>query len=267
MKKWIVLGSIFAVTAVGMDFVSAYFKTRLDTRSAVMETRARLETEAKHASVERVESVLTKLGKLARLEELEEFALKDTVRLSKGERAAAGPMLRAKLFEAYFRRAELLLGRAGDLLRKDENHPTGKDYIERARKIYAKVDKIMDEGVPTRSNDPEENARLNYMKGVFYHRSLFFIKDAKAEASRVEELVGLAIKHYSAVYPYIVRSGKDGDQFWRTDVAIELLQKIAQQMGASGDGAPGKIRLELLPSSGANQGPTFSIEGSGEGRH
>lgn len=259
MKKLMVPGFILAAVAVGLISFSHHVKTRLDERSTVVETRTRLEAETRIVSIKHVESVSTKLEKLTRLEDLEEFASKELGSMSKGERTLVGPIFRAKLFEAYFRRAEILLGRAGDLLRKDENHPTGKEYVERARKIYEKMDKLIDEGVPARSNDREENARLNYMKGVYYFRSLIFIKNAKAEASRVEELVGLSAKHLSTVFQYIPRDRN-------TEVAIEILQKKAQEMNAGGDGSPGKLRLELLPSQGSNQGPTFSIEGS-EGRH
>lgn len=258
-NRWFVSGVVLTFLASGLISFSYFTQARLDERRAVQETRARLEAEAKLISAKLVEDVSTKLGNLTRLEDLEEFAANTIAHLSKGERAAVGVVLRAKLFEAYFRRAELLLGRAGDLLRKDENHPTGKEYIERARKIYEKVDKLIDEGVPARSSDVEENARLNYMKGVYYYRSLVFIKDAKAEAPRVEELVGLSAKHLSAVFQY---KPKD----YNTEVALEVLQKKASEMGAGGDGS-GKMRLELLPSRGTNQSPTFAIEGLEEGRH
>ncbi|MDO8561033.1 MAG: hypothetical protein Q7R91_02360 [bacterium] len=259
MKKWVTLGLVLFFIALALVGFSRYVRVRLDERRAVAETRARLETEAKLVSTDRVENIMTKLEKLRRLEDMEEFAVKNIASLPQGERTVVGPAFRVKLFGAYFRRGELLLGRAGDLLRKDENHPTGKEYIERARKIYEKMDKLIDEGVSAHSKDAEENARLNYLKGVYYFRSLVFITDAKAEAPRVEELVGLSAKHLSAVFQY---KPKDRD----TEVALEILQKKAQQMGAGGDGS-GKMQLELLPSQGNNQGPTFSIEGSEGGRH
>lgn len=259
MKKWLVLGLILASLSALLFGFFYHVNTRSEARNAVVRERSRLEEEAKKASFERVETALTKLERVTGLEGLEEFALKVMANLFKNERTVLGPLFRVKLFEAYFWRGELLLLRAGDLLRKDENHPMGKEYIERAKKIYEKMDKLIDEGVPSRSKDPEENARLNYLKGVYYFRSLIFIKDPKAERARIEELVGLSAKHLSAVFQYKPR---DRD----TEVAIEILQKKATEMGA-GQGGQAKFQLQLLPSSGPNQGPTFSIEGMEEGRH
>lgn len=260
MKKWFVAGSILLAASAAMWGFSNYLKTRLDERNAVIETRARLEAEAKKISAERTLSALEKLAGITRLEELEKFAETDAKRLSKGEYQALSPLLRTKLFEANFRRAELLLGRAGDLLRSDNNHPSGKEYLERAQKIYAKMDKLLEQGIPEQSGDDKANTRLNYMKGVYFHRSLFFVKDPKAEAARVDELVHLAKRYYSAVFQY---TPKDRD----TEVALELLQKQAKEMGAGNSDSQAKLKLELLPSRKSSPGPTFAIEGIEEGRH
>ncbi len=263
MKKYFVASLVLlAVSAAAWGF-SNYLKMRLAERNAVIETRTRLESEAKRASAERVDSVLTKLARMTRLEELEKFAETDAKRLSKGEYQALSPILRTKLFEASFRRAELLLGRAGDLLRSDNNHPSGKEYMEQAQKIYTKMDQLLEEGVSERfgdSQDSRANARLNYLKGVYFHHSLFFVKDPKAEAARVEELVGLSAKYFSAVFKY---APKDRD----TEVALELLQKHAEKMGAGNGDSQAKLKLELLPSGKSSPGPTFAIEGLEEGRH
>src|SRR3989338_5769779 len=218
MKKWTALGLVLFFLALTLIGFSHYVNTRLDERRAVVEMRRHLEAEAKKASYKHTETAWTSLERLVSLENLLEFVEKVVASMPKQMREAIGPSLRVKLFESYFRRAELLLGRAGDLLRKDENHPTGKEYIERARKIYTKMEVLMDAGIPARSGDVEENARLNYMKGVYYYRSLIFIKDPKAEAARAEELVGLSAKHLSAVFPYKPKN-------WDTEVAFEILQK------------------------------------------
>ena len=144
-------------------------------------------------------------------------------------------------------------------MRSDENHPTGKEYLERARKIYEKMDKLLEQGTSERQNVPNADARINYLKGVYYYRSLLFIKDPKAEAARVEELVGQSAKHLSAVFKYIPR---DRD----TEVALEILQKKAKSMGV-GALSGAKLLLELLPSRGSKRGPGFSIEGGAEGKH
>lgn len=258
MKKPIALGLIFLAIAIFLWGFSAHVKTQIAKRDNVLETRTRLKEEAKQVSTKRVDSASEKLLKIDNLEDLEKFA-KDAELLAKGEREAISPALRAKLFEANFRRAELYLMRAGNLLRADENHPAGKDYIERAKNLYAKMDKLMEAGISERSNEPRENARLNYLKGMYYFRSLIFIKDPKVEAARIEELVGQSAKHLSAVFQYIPR---DRD----SEVAIEILQKKAQEMGAGGD-SPGKTQLKLLPSQDPSYGPTFAIEGSDKGRN
>ena len=120
------------------------------------------------------------------------------------------------------------------------------------------MEKIAEARIPEYPNDSRGNARLNYLKGVYYFRLLIFIKDPKAEADRVEELIGQSAKHLSAVFAYIPR---DRD----TEVAIEILQKKAKSM-SDGSGSPGKTRLELLPSD-KNQGPMFMIEGTDKGRN
>ncbi|MDO8591147.1 MAG: hypothetical protein Q7R65_04200 [bacterium] len=260
MKKYFVASFILlAVSVVAWGF-SNYLKTRLTERNAVIETRTRLEAEAKKASAERVDSVLAKLSRITRLEELEKFAETDAKRLSKGEYQALSPVLRTKLFEANFRRAELLLGRAGDLLRSDNNHPSAKEYLERAQKIYEKMDQLLEEGVPERLGDSRANARLNYLKGVYFYRSLFFVKDPKAEAARVSELVGLSAKYLSTVFTSIPKE-------INAEYALEILQKKAQDMGAANSDSQAKLKLELLPSSKSSPGPTFAIEGFEEGRH
>ncbi|MBI2446366.1 MAG: hypothetical protein HYV51_00910 [Parcubacteria group bacterium] len=255
MKKLTVSGLIFIAIAIFLWGFSDHVKTRVAKRDSVLEARARLEEKAKEDSTKRVYSALEKLLKINNLEELEKF-VKDTEFLAKGEREAIDPVLRAKLFEANFRRAELYLTRAGDLLRADKDHPAGHKYIERAQNLYAKMEKLMEAGIPERLDDARVNARLNYLKGVYYFRLLIFIKNPKEEAARVEELIGQSAKHFSAVFAYLPR---DRD----SEVAIEILQKKAKDMNAN-SGAPAKTRLELLPS---DKGPTFMIEGIDKGRN
>lgn len=265
MKKWLAGGLIFLIVSAGWLGVSGYLKFKTEERRAVIERRTQLEEKARQASMVKVETALAKLDKIGRLEleKLEEFAAKYLAGFSKGEREALLPVLRAKLFEANFRRAELYLMRAGDLLRVDNNHPTGKEYIERAWKLYAAMEKLMEQGIPERTGDTEGNARANYLKGVYFFglAKLTFIraKDPKEEAARLEELIGLSAKHLSTVFQYKPR---DRD----TEVALEILQKKAQSMGAGGNDDSAKLKLELLPSRGSNRGPTFAIEGFEEGR-
>ncbi len=257
MKKLAIWGLTALALAGLLGLFSGHFRTRLSERENVLQERGRLTEEAKIISEKRVESASQKLATVSRLEGLEKFS-EELTSLPKAEREALAPILRAKLFEANFLRAEALLESAGGLLRSDENHPTGKEYLEQARKIYEKMAKLLEQGIAEK-DDPAARARLNYLKGVFYFRSLIFVKDPKAEASRVEELVGQSAQHLSEVFKYFPR---DRD----TEVALEILQKKAEKMGA-GKPSDAKLQLELLPSRGSRKGPGFAIEGDQEGIH
>lgn len=258
MRKWAVFCTIYIVLASFLWFFSDRIETRIGERNVLLEIRSRLEKEANRASSEQVSNTLTKLQKTSILEDLEEFDKRLSL-LPKSEREAVGPILRAKLFEANFRRAELYLLRAGNLLRADENHPAGNEYIKRAEGIYGKIDKLLESGVPEDPNEPQENARINYLKGIYYFRRLIFIKEPKKELAKVEELIGQSAKHLSMVFKYVPKDRN-------TEVAIEILQKKAKDMGA-GEGSPAKTRLGLLPSNDKNQGPMFAIEGLEEGKN
>lgn len=259
MRKWAFLAMVSIILANFLWFFINRIESKIEERNIILKVRNSLLEEANRVSNKRVLSALAKLQRINRLEDLEEFS-KEVALLAKNEREAVSPVLRVKLFEANFRRAELYLLRAGNLLRADENHPKGSEYVERAKSIYDKMEKLMELGVSEQLNDTQGNARINYLKGVYFFRQLIFIKEPKKEMAKVEELVGQSAKHFSMVFGY---TPKDRD----TEVAIEILQKKAKDMGAGGGESSAKTRLELLPSNGKNQGPTFAIEGLEEGRN
>lgn len=266
MKKRLVGAmTLLVVMAVVTLTFSAYLGARIEERTAIMETRAKLMAEAEKTSALRVETALGKLAKLTYPEELENFAVKDIADLPKTEREAIVPLLRKKLFEANFHRAELYLSRAGDLLRQDNHHPAGKEYLKKAEEILKKMEDLLNQGVEEHAGNSEACARLNYLKGVYFYRQLVFIEDTKKQAAKVEELVGMSAEHFLKVYPCAVKAAKDNDLRWRTDVAIEILQKKAEEMGAGDAGDKTKRQLELLPSTDSQRGPTFAIEGVEEG--
>ena len=262
MKKLTGLSLAALAAAALLGLFSSHIQTRLSEREKVLEERSRLTEEARISSEKHLENASEKLAKIFRLEDLEKFN-KGLSSLSKEEYEALAPVLRAKLFEANFLYAEGLLESAGGLLRADENHPTGREYLERARKIYEKIDKLLKQGIPERPSNHDGNARLSYLKGVYYYNSMVIIaltsKDIKAEMARLEELIGLSAKHFSSVFQYKPR---DRD----TEVALEILQKKAESMGAA-QSSGAKLQLELLPSRGSKRGPGFAIEGGTEGRH
>lgn len=261
MKKWAYLGMFSIVLIVLAYFLWVFsdsVELRIEERDALLEIKSQLEVEAKRASNERVLSASAKIERTTRLEDLEELSKKVAL-LPKNEREAIYRFFNAKLFEANFRRAELYLARAGNLLRADENHPSGSEYIERAKSIYDKMEKLMELGVSEQLNDPQGNARINYLKGIYHFRQLIFIKDPKKEMAKVEELLGQSAKYLFMVFRYIPRD-------WDTDVAIEILQKKAEEIGADGK-SPAKTRLDLLPSNNQNQGPNFAIGGLEEGKN
>jgi len=252
IKRLSYLAIAFFILANSLWFFVDRIETRIEERENVLKVRSRLEGEANRVSNEHVLNVSAELQKISRLEDLEKFSQKAGL-LSKNEREAISPILRAKLFEANFRRAELYLSRAGNLLRVDENHPTGNQYIERAKNIYDKMEKLAESGIP------EQIGEYYYLKGVYYYRQLIFIKDPKKEMAKVEELIGQSAKNLFMVFKYLPKD-------WDTEVAIEVLQKKAEFMGAGGD-TLAKIRLDLLPSNDKNKGPLFAIGGLEEGRN
>ena len=142
----------------------------------------------------------------------------------------------------------------------DENHPTGLEYIERAKNVYDKLGKLMESGISGQSNDFEGNARTYYLEGLYYFRQLIFVEDPKKEMAKVEELVGQSAKNLFMVFKYLPKD-------WDTEVAIEVLQKKAESIGAGDNSTQAKTRLDLLPSNNRNQGPMFAIEGLEEGRN
>lgn len=258
MRKWLHVSLAIFLLASSLWFLTSRVETRIGERDVALNARNLLEIKAYRTSKVQFSNALSRLQKISRLENLEDFE-KKTALLSKGEREAVASLLRTKLFEANFRRADLYLSRAGDLLREDENHPTGSEYIERAKSIYEKMEKLLELGIPEQPGSSLGNARINYLKGVYYFRQLIFIKDPKNEMTRVDEIVGQSAKHLSMVFAHLP---KDRD----TEVAIEILQKKAKDMGA-GEGSPAKTRLDLLPSNDKNRGPMFAIEGMEEGKN
>ena len=257
MKKLTGWGLAALAAAALLGLFSSHIQTRLSEREKVLEERSRLTEEARVASKKRLENASERLAKIFRLEDLEKFN-QGLYSFSKEEYEKIAPVLRAKLFEANFLYAEGLLESAGDFLRADENHPIGKEYIERARKIYEKMDKLLKQGISERHNAPVANARINYLKGVYYYRSLLFVKDPKAEASRVEELVGQSVNHLATVFATIPKE-------INAEYALEILQKKAESMGVDKP-SDAKLKLELLPSRGSRKGPGFAIKGGTEGR-
>src|SRR3989344_6618946 len=259
MKKWVFLALSSLILGNFLWHFVDRIESRIEEREDILKVRNQIEKEVNRVSNEQVLSASAKLQKISRLEDLEEFS-KGLALLSKNEREAISPMLRVKLFEANFYRGELYLSRAGNLLRVDENHPTGLEYIERAKNVYDKLGKLMESGISGQPNDFEGNARTYYLEGLYYFRQLIFVEDPKKEMAKVEELVGQSAKNLFMVFKYLPKD-------WDTEVAIEVLQKKAESIGAGDNSTQAKTRLDLLPSNNRNQGPMFAIEGLEEGRN
>lgn len=253
MKKLSIWASFLIIVTLGLWGASDYLNSKIGDRDRIVGEQAAVAEEKLKKDEELLESVWTKMKRAKTFE--------DWQTLAAAEKNAATPMIRGKLFESYFWKAEHLLSRAGQLFKQDENHPTAKAYVEQARQLYAKMDELLASGINEQSDSPSWAAYLNYLKGVYYYRSLLFIKKPAEEQAKIQDLITQSANHLAKVFGFIPR---DRD----TEVALEILQKKAESMlSSSGNESFAKFQLEMMPSEEISPGRDFSIGGMEEGRH
>jgi len=258
MKKWFLI--FFCLKgALGLWWISTYFFSINDEREHILQEHARFRIESLQKAQDVSRVVRHRIQKAHTLEEWEDILKTDISGLGEMEQQNVQVIVRSKIFEVLFWRAETLLARARGLLGQDQNSPVANGYIEDARKIYERVKEFMPE-LGEINGDSLWNTRLHYLKGAYYFRSLVFIKNKQEEKSKVEDAVAQSVASLDKALGY---APKDRD----IQVAIEVLQKKAKEISTStgGDGNM-KLQLQLLPGKDKEVGP-FQIGPREEGRH
>lgn len=250
------VSSFFAVISW---FAADYFIGTVQERVRVENERARIMQKERQRQASVSEEVWSKIQRAEALSEWQRILAEDVRRLSGEEKQKAEFLVKSKIFEAYFWQAERLLGNARTLLIHDEHHPTAAQYLKRAKEIYKK----MDDFAPALVEQPQDrlwSARINYLKGKYYFRSLIFVEDPKNEKAKVLDLVTRSATRLSKVFEFLPKD-------YHTSLAIEVLQKQAKNMLSPQSGNDKtKLRLELLPEPQKEISPQFGIGGT-EGKH
>lgn len=258
MKKWLLV-LLCVTTAFGFWWVSTYFFSINREREHIVQEHAQLIIKNLQNAHDIGRDIRTRIQKAHTREEWEELLRIDVSGLGEMEQQDIQVIVRSKLFEVLFWEAETLLARARGLWEQDQNNSVAGAYFEEARKIYERVKEFMPD-LGDIEGDPVRNARLHYLRGVYYFRSLVFIKNKQEERLKVENAVAQSVASLDKVFLFLP---KDHD----TQVAIEILQKKAKEALASGSGDGDiKLRLQLLPGKDKEIGP-FEIGPREEGRH
>lgn len=259
MRKTLeILLVVSLVLTTGSGLLARHFRHNTEKRARVEAEHVRLTVEAQKKA-ETVSGIMWKAIRSARtVEEWKRLLEKDTQHLSGREREEATALVKAKLAEGYFWRAEHLFSSARVLMSEDQNHPTAKRYILSAEEIYKKIDSLLGALAET-PGDREWNTKINYFRGKYFYRQLPLVKEPEREQAKIQDLIVRSAGHLGKVLEF---SPMDHD----TQIALELLQKKAQNMTSGGLDRT-KIQLELLPMPSKEIKPDFAIGGGREGRH
>lgn len=258
MKKWLMV-ILCVKMAFGLWWISGYFFSINNERERIVQEHTRLRVE----NVEKAKSlsfdVRRRIQGVRTREAWEDLLAMNISSLGEMEQQGIQVIVRSKLFEVLFWQAETLLARARGLLEQDQNNSIAGIYIEEARRIYERIKEFMPE-LGEIEGDTLWNTRLHYLKGAYYARSLYFIKNKQEEKSKVEDAVAQSVASLDKALLY---APKDRD----TQVAIEVLQKKAKEASALGSADGGmKLQLQLLPGKDKEIGP-FQVGPREEGRH
>ena len=258
MRKRIAWFVVLTIIVCGTWGSRIYFMARMAEWQRIANERDTLSALARVAAQHTSDDIWTDMRQAHAIEEWERI-LTERVSTLEGEDAKlASGVANGKLFEARFWAAEYFLVGAGRLLQYDVNHPAAKKYLDRARELYEKNEQIANTLQEERGNT-EWNAHLNYLKGVYYFRSLLFVKDPAKEQSKVEELVSQSAGHLAKVFAWLPKDNG-------AEVALEVLQKKAKEiLSASNSNEYLRLQLKLLPSREVS--PDFAIGGGKEGKH
>ncbi|OGL76891.1 hypothetical protein A3F52_02745 [Candidatus Uhrbacteria bacterium RIFCSPHIGHO2_12_FULL_47_11] len=164
-------------------------------------------------------------------------------------------VIAAKLWERKFWHAEMLSSRARPLLEVDKDNPVALKYLREAKEIYTWMEKHIAESAEV-DGDKTWNTRLNYLKGVYYFRSLFFVENPQKDAAKILDLISRSASHLEKVFD---SSPKD----WSASVAFEILQEKAKGMSSGGNNF--QRQLQLLPQREVTI--PFGLTPVPEGRH
>ena len=144
-------------------------------------------------------------------------------------------------------------------MEQDENNIMAGVYIEKARIIYERVKEFMPD-IGEIQGDLLWNMRLHYLKGVYYFRSLIFMKKIQEQRSKVEDVMAQSVTSFDKALVY---APKDHD----TQVAIEVLQKkVKNTFSSSGTVDNKRLELQLLPGKDKEVGP-FQVGPREEGKY
>lgn len=258
MKKWFLV-LLCLKGALGLWWISTYFFSINQEREYIRQVHAKMYADAVQKAHDVSQDIWHRLSRMRTLEEWEELAKIDISALSKIEQQGIDIIIKSKLFEMLFWRAETLLARARGLLEQDENNTMADAYIAEARAIYGRVKKFIPD-IGEIQGDSLWNARLHYLKGAYYARSLAFIKNIREEKSKAEDAAAQAIASFDKA---LVFAPKDRD----IQVAIEVLQKKAKDISSSSSATGNqKLELQLLPGKDKEVGP-FQIGPREEGKY
>lgn len=258
MKKWLLI-ILCVKTAFGFWWISTYFFSINNERERIAQEHTRLRVENAEKAKSLSFDMQRRIKGARTREEWEDLLAVDISSIGETEQQDIQVIVRSKLFEVLFWQAETLLARARGLLEQDQNNKIAGMYIEEARVIYEKIKGFMPD-LGEIAGNPLWNARLYYLRGVYYFRSLVFIKNKQEERSKIEDAVAQSVVSLDKVFSY---SPKDRD----TQVAIEVLQKKAKEASAQGTTDDSmKLQLRLLPGKDKEIGP-FQVGPREEGRH
>lgn len=261
---------LLMVLAGGMWSGVAYVERKIEERNRKAEEEQLALLKKKEDEEKAFYSFQYKLIRVKSLGEWEGLMGQELPLLSREEQKVFEPIVRAKIFEGYFRRAERLLFAHRKLLEQDQNHPTAKKYLVEAGEIYKKMEEMVkaipDEIAKTAPEESDEEsyyrargAHVAYLKGLFFLRSIYFVEKPNEEQEKITGLIKRSAGHFAKVYEFFPN---DHD----ANVAIELLQKTAKDLLSLG--TPGSdSRLRLLPVTPIGPAGGFSITGKEKGRH
>mgnify|MGYP001587255385 CR=1 FL=1 len=245
MKRALIF-SVFIALAFGGLWLWRDVGLKLEMREGV-KSRNDLESARSLAFREETARLFDEL--MSGVGEKEEWdsAIKVAKNLSEKDKTRFAVLAKGKLFEAMFNEAETLLFKARLILDGDKQSSVGRRYLAEARVIYQKMSELIGE-LKDVGDDPEWNANINYLLGLYCFRSIFFAKE-----NEVGALVARSANHFAAVFRH---RPKHRD----AEVALEILQQTFKGQGNdSGD----NNKLKLLPQTD----PGFIISGRGRGRH
>ncbi len=258
IRKLVIIG-LCIKGALTCWVVSSYFTRAHETRERVLQAQIRIQTEAARNAVLVSEDLWHRAERAHTLEEWEALSQANVFEMAEQDQEQFRTMVQSKLFEMLFWRAEQLMAHARGLLEQNQNNPTAADYLERARKIYERIEGLMSDIGEVARNDLW-NMRLYYLKGAYYSRSLALIRRVPQEQAKVKDAVAQAV---TSLDKALSHAPKDRD----TQVAIELLQKKAKDAMSLKSGAgKEKMELRLLPAKDKEVGP-FQTGPREEGKH